>query len=109
MPIISECSRHLEHEPAVGKEASTAAGPIRVHLHSFGKAAERTQGPFQDGGVADRIGLDIWTSYRQMHGHAAADPPALVHLIARSSPFSGTELLQGAVPLSAPGLQLRPY
>lgn len=45
-------------------------------------------GPFLDGGLADRIGLDLWRSER-----VSEVPPSatIVHLIGRSSPFSGPD------------------
>ncbi|KAL4522818.1 hypothetical protein Ndes2526B_g00851 [Nannochloris sp. 'desiccata'] len=53
-------------------------------------------GPYMDGGVACRIGLDIWRRHRQHQRHQPSNDdvrPALVHLIGRSSPFSGNDSL----------------
>jgi predicted acylesterase/phospholipase RssA len=51
---------------------------------------------FKDGGVVDRIGVKAWRERRRrMGGNAAAAagplPPCLVHVIERSSPFSGED------------------
>lgn len=46
-------------------------------------------GPFKDGGLYDRTGLKAWRERRAQQG--AGVPPALVHLIARSSSFSGAD------------------
>jgi hypothetical protein len=49
--------------------------------------------PFKDGGVVDRIGLKAWRDRRRAQLHAAAPPaappPAICHIISKSSPFSG--------------------
>ncbi|GAB4823486.1 hypothetical protein N2152v2_010532 [Parachlorella kessleri] len=62
-------------------------------------------GPFMDGGVHCRIGLELWRQGRYSGSHAGTTPPAVVHLISRSSPFSGndsTQGLQNATVLHAP-------
>ena len=51
--------------------------------------AGQKRGPFKDGGVYDRTGLKAWRQRRAQQG--AGVPPALVHLIARSSSFSGAD------------------
>lgn len=54
----------------------------------------RLDGPFIDGGIRCRIGLDLWRRHR--HGDAPTTaPPAVVHLIGRSSPFSGNDSTAG--------------
>jgi len=54
----------------------------------------REQGPFVDGGKADRMAVVPHRERRrgQLAGRAAP-PPALVHLISRSSPFSGGDAI----------------
>ncbi|CAK0784113.1 hypothetical protein CVIRNUC_007316 [Coccomyxa viridis] len=49
----------------------------------------QAQGPFRDGGLYDRTGLKAWRQRRAAQGRGI--PPALVHLIARSSSFSGAD------------------
>ena len=49
--------------------------------------------PYVDGGVACRIGLDLWRRHRVQGEQDVANRPALVHLIGRSSPFSGNDSL----------------
>lgn len=62
-------------------------------------------GPYMDGGVACRIGLDLWRMHKQRAEvdeaalssksdkmtSVAAATPAIVHLIGRSSPWSGND------------------
>ena len=52
-------------------------------------------GPGRDGGKADRVGLVPWRDLRRREagagGGAAVVRPALVHVIERSSPFSGDD------------------
>lgn len=54
----------------------------------------------KDGGMVDRVGLAAWRQRRRQQQHLAADaagssgsvlPPCLVHVIERSSPFSGAD------------------
>lgn len=54
-----------------------------------GAFAGQKGGPFKDGGLYDRTGLKAWRERRALQG--AGVPPALVHLIARSSSFSGAD------------------
>jgi hypothetical protein len=58
-----------------------------------------------DGGVHCRIGLQLWRQGRYTSAPIGAAPPAVVHLIGRSSPFSGNDditALQNAVVVNAP-------
>jgi hypothetical protein len=54
----------------------------------------------KDGGVVDRIGLSAWRQRRrlqQQFGRRSARlPPCLVHVIERSSPFSGSDDTEAA-------------
>ncbi len=63
-------------------------------------ATGQTSGPFKDGGLYDRTGLKAWRQRRVQQG--AGVPPALVHLIARSSGFSGADDVEstGGPPLT---------
>jgi len=54
----------------------------------------------KDGGMVDRVGLAAWRQRRRQQQHLSADaagssgsvlPPCLVHVIERSSPFSGSD------------------
>ena len=56
---------------------------------------DRSDGPFIDGGVKCRIGLDLWRQQRYGSSDAGAAAPAIVHLIGRSSPFSGNDSTAG--------------
>jgi predicted acylesterase/phospholipase RssA len=65
---------------------ASAAVPVLFRpVHVPGRRA----GPYIDGGVRCRIGLDLWRQHRYAQGGRPA--PALVHLIGRSSPFSGND------------------
>lgn len=62
-------------------------------------AGRHGHNPYKDGGLVDRVGLHAWRNRRRSQalarGHSAARvPPALVHVIARSSPFSGADDVQ---------------
>lgn len=54
----------------------------------------------KDGGVVDRIGLAAWRQRRrqqhQLGRRSARLPPCLVHIIERSSPFSGSDDAEAA-------------
>jgi hypothetical protein len=51
----------------------------------------------KDGGMVDRVGLSAWRQRRrrqrqqQQHSSSNSVPPCLVHIIERSSPFSGSD------------------
>ena len=74
---------------------ASAAVPV---LFSPVDIPSANNGPYIDGGVACRIGLDLWRRHRH-HQHTSHNNnshkndvrPALVHLIGRSSPFSGND------------------
>lgn len=63
--------------------------------HSAGCAGGLTG--LKDGGMVDRVGLSAWRrrrrhQHQQQHRAASANmPPCLVHIIERSSPFSGAD------------------
>ena len=72
-------------------------------------SAGQAGGPFKDGGLADRTGLVAWRKRREAQaragkaapaGAAPVTPAALVHLIARSSRFSGADDVEAT---GAPG------
>jgi hypothetical protein len=64
---------------------SVQCNSIGVHL----RIADQEGGPFKDGGLYDRTGLVAWRRRRSLRGNVV--PPALIHLIARSSNFSGAD------------------
>ncbi len=52
--------------------------------------------PYKDGGVVDRVGLKAWRTRRRAQRASSSSlspslPPCLVHVIERSSPFSGAD------------------
>lgn len=50
----------------------------------------RDDGPFIDGGKADRVGLEPWLRHCEERGKEIA-PLTICHVIARSSPWSGRD------------------
>lgn len=76
------------------KTPSTHNRNITLIPHTLGTPG----GPFKDGGGTDRIGLTGWRARRRNQGRGmattVAPPPAVVHLIRRSSPFSGADDVQ---------------
>ncbi|KAK9820943.1 hypothetical protein WJX81_000057 [Elliptochloris bilobata] len=91
--------RLIDSGPLPEAVAASAAIPYIFNpVHIPGQAG----GPFKDGGLADRTGLVAWRRRREAQARARAGealavgaapvaPAALVHLIARSSRFSGAD------------------
>ena len=52
--------------------------------------------PFKDGGMADRVGLELWRKRRRQELPSGSIPQACVHLVSRSSPFSGSDDVRGS-------------
>ena len=73
-------------------EAIAASGAIPL-LFAPVTITGNDQSPFLDGGIRDRTALELWRSTSaQQRGTSLEKPaPAVVHLVARSSFFSGTE------------------
>ena len=72
-------------------EAVTASAAVPV-LFAPVSVAGVDGGPWQDGGKHDRVGLEGWQELRTgglVGGHVDEGP--IVHLIERSSPFSGAD------------------
>jgi len=68
--------------------AASAAIPI---LFAPVEIPGREEGPFADGGRLDRVGLGPWRKTKGSAGEDGEPVLALVHLIHRSSPFSGKD------------------
>lgn len=66
---------------------------ISAHAHA---GTGHLHGPFKDGGIADRVGLQVWRKRRRQNIAEAALPPCCVHLVSRSSPFSGSDDIRAA-------------
>jgi len=92
------------HGPARRPEPRLPDRPRRPGADRAARAPRAGQagGPFKDGGLADRTGLVAWRRRREAQARARAGaaaaaagvpgpPAALVHLIARSSRFSGAD------------------
>lgn len=87
-----------------------------MSAEAVANTGQEAAGPFQDGGMVDRMGLHPWRQHLQRQQEAEAGisapgsgngggsgsgsgsgkvlqrpPPAILHLIARSSKFSGND------------------
>ncbi len=98
--VVDRGLRHrLIHSGACLSEAVAASAAVPVVFAPVSIPGV-PNGPFLDGGIRDRIGLNLWRQHRyplddgrqhESRQHAAAAAPAVVHLIGRSSPFSGND------------------
>ncbi|GAX86333.1 hypothetical protein CEUSTIGMA_g13745.t1, partial [Chlamydomonas eustigma] len=96
--VVDAQGRHIliDKGPLPEAVAASAAIPLifqGVHIPGYGQ-----QNPFKDGGVVDRVGLKAWRDRRRSQLASAGRqheggrlPPCLVHVIKRSSPFSGQD------------------
>ena len=73
-------------------EAIVASAAVPV-MFSPVNIPDSRNGPYIDGGVACRIGLNLWREHREQDREDEPHP-ALVHLIGRSSPLSGNDSLE---------------
>ncbi|KAK9798167.1 hypothetical protein WJX73_004204 [Symbiochloris irregularis] len=80
-----------------GSLAEAVAASIAVpFLFTAVDIQGQSGGPFKDGGVADRVGLEMWRNRRRQELPEDCVPRAAVHLVSRSSPFSGTDDVRGS-------------
>mmetsp|Transcript_22284 Transcript_22284/g.38117 ORF Transcript_22284/g.38117 Transcript_22284/m.38117 type:complete len:210 (-) Transcript_22284:228-857(-) len=85
-------------------EAVAASAAIPFIFEAVDIPGQGEHNPFKDGGVVDRVGLAAWRARRRAQASAAGHarvPPALVHVISRSSPFSGFDAVH-----SEPGVAI---
>ena len=86
--VGSDGKHHLIHQgPLAEAVAASAAIPglfEPVHIEGF------EHSPCSDGGAVDRVGLKQWRTYRR-NSEEGRVYRALVHVIGRSSPFSGAD------------------
>lgn len=96
--VVDVDGRHTVLDSGPLAEAVVASAAIPFIFQSVDIPGCNGQNPFKDGGVVDRVGLKAWRERRRrqnalMNGGGssvpARVPPALVHVISRSSPFSG--------------------
>ena len=87
--VVDASGRHrlIDSGPLPEAVAASAAIPV---LFEPVYIPGQNGGPFADGGKADRVGLRQWRARRRLKKNAIP-PAALVHLIERSSPFSGAD------------------
>ncbi|KAL4423328.1 hypothetical protein ABPG77_006123 [Micractinium sp. CCAP 211/92] len=91
--VVTAEGRHLLVDSGSLPAAVTASAAIPVVFKPV-NIPDREDGPFIDGGIKCRIGLDLWRQQRY-GGQLSAAAPAVVHLIGRSSPFSGNDNTDG--------------
>ena len=87
--VVSARGQHivLSHGSLPEAVAASAAVPV---LFCPVEIPGRADGPFIDGGKADRVGLEPWRRHCAETSKQVA-PLTLVHVIQRSSPFSGRD------------------
>uniref|UniRef100_A0A7S0WPM6 Patatin n=1 Tax=Chlamydomonas leiostraca TaxID=1034604 RepID=A0A7S0WPM6_9CHLO len=92
--VVTADGRHQLIDSGPLPEAVAASAAIPFVFQSVDIPGHTQRNPYKDGGVVDRIGLAAWRDRRRSQLKAAGlnparVPPALVHVISRSSPFSG--------------------
>ncbi|CAD7696476.1 unnamed protein product [Ostreobium quekettii] len=87
--VIDSNGQHRLIDSGPLPEAVAASGAIPV-LFAPVDVPGVEDGPHGDGGMRDRLGLVPWREHRRASLPSKA-PDALVHLISRSSPFSGKD------------------
>ncbi|GFR41800.1 hypothetical protein Agub_g2567 [Astrephomene gubernaculifera] len=95
--VVTADGRHLLLDSGPLPEAVAASAAIPFVFQAVDVPGHSRHGPFKDGGVVDRLGLKAWRDRRRSqlqrqatHGSGPLrPPPCLVHVIDRSSPFSG--------------------
>ncbi|CAL5230039.1 g13484 [Coccomyxa viridis] len=86
--VVSKSGEYRLIDSGALPEAVAASAAIPFVFEPVEVPGQKS-GPFKDGGLYDRTGLKAWRQRRVQQG--AGVPPALVHLIARSSGFSGAD------------------
>ncbi|KAG2429104.1 hypothetical protein HYH02_014142 [Chlamydomonas schloesseri] len=98
--VVTADGEHLLIDSGPLPEAVAASAAIPIIFQAVDVPGHVSRhGPFKDGGVVDRVGLKAWRDRRRAQiskqlaagdGTAPLRPPTcLVHVIDRSSPFSG--------------------
>lgn len=85
--VVDSTGQHRLINSGPIAEAVVASASVPVLFQRVDIPGQPAGGPFFDGGVADRVGLNLW---REHKGEANGRLP-IVHLIGRSSPFSGRD------------------
>jgi len=86
--VVDKGGRHRVVDSGPLPEAVAASAAIPVLFHPV-DIPGCPGGPFADGGKVDRDGLGPWRDLVRAKG--LEELPAVVHLISRSSPFSGDD------------------
>ncbi|KAG1679637.1 hypothetical protein FOA52_006154 [Chlamydomonas sp. UWO 241] len=79
----------IDSGPLPEAVAASAAIPI-IFQSVCVPGLEQRQNPCKDGGIVDRVGLKGWRERRRTQGFLVP-PPCLVHVVQRSSNFSGND------------------
>lgn len=85
--VVDKKGQHVLVEQGGLPEAVTASAAVPI-LFAKVDIPKVEDGPFMDGGMRCRIGLDLW---RENKYGSETPKPAIIHLIGRSSPFSGND------------------
>jgi len=101
--VVAADGRHVLLDSGPLPEAVAASAAIPGLFAPLAIAGAPHPGPFRDGGVVDRTGLRAWRARRASQAASAArrgvspspPPPALVHVIHRSSALSGDDDVAG--------------
>lgn len=112
--VVDASGRHQVVSSGALPEAVAASAAIPCIFRPVAIPGQEAAGPFQDGGMVDRMGLHPWRQHLRQQQEAEAGrsapgsgggsdsgsgsgkvlqrpPPAILHLIARSSKFSGND------------------
>jgi predicted acylesterase/phospholipase RssA len=85
--VVDSTGHHRLIDSGPIAEAVVASASVPILFQRVDIPGQSAGGPFFDGGVADRVGLNLW---RQQKGDSNGRLP-VVHLVGRSSPFSGRD------------------
>lgn len=88
--VVDKNGRHVLVEQGALPEAVAASAAVPF-LFARVDVPTLRHGPFIDGGIVCRIGVDLYREKRYGSIDGSKGRPALVHLIGRSSQFSGND------------------
>lgn len=100
--VVTQDGEHVLIDSGPLPEAVAASAAIPFIFSGVEIPGHRSSMPMKDGGVVDRIGLKAWRDRRrrqlmsssasssgQLDDDAVRPPPAICHIISKSSPWSG--------------------
>ena len=104
--VVSSAGKHIVLSSGSLPEAVAASAAVPL-LFCPVNIPGRDDGPFIDGGKVDRVGLEPWKQHCEEFSRPVA-PLTLVHVIARSSPFSGQDGCADGPPPGAGQIKITP-